>query len=98
MKEYNNIGTTYINLGKYIIAYEEWTRGKKLPHYILCNKDNEFIHLGTIKWFSGWRKFCWFTDELFDDIVFDSKCLREIEDFLEKLNKIYKEGAFKRNE
>lgn len=83
-----------LDIGKYMYAVEIWEEGKKLPQYILCNKENPFIHLGMVKWYGAWRKFCWFTDGIFDDIVFDSKCLNDIERFLDGINKMYKEGEF----
>lgn len=83
-----------LDIGKYMYAIEVWEKGKKLPQYILCNKEDLFIHLGMIKWYGAWRKFCWFTDGIFDDVVFDSKCLNDIEKFLDELNKMYKEGEF----
>lgn len=83
-----------LEIGEYIYAIEVWEEGKKLPQYVLCNKKDLFIHLGMIKWYGAWRKFCWFTDGIFDDIVFDSKCLNDIKGFLDELNKMYKEGEF----
>ncbi len=83
-----------LDIGKYIYAIETYEKGKKLPQYILCNKENPFIRLGIIKWYGAWRKFCWFTDGIFDDIVFDSKCLNDIESFLDKLNKMHRKGEF----
>lgn len=76
-----------IELGKYIVAYEmPPKKGNKLPYYALCNKDFEVIDLGTIQWYGRWRKYCWFTDSLASDIVFDDKCLLEIMSFLNVLN------------
>lgn len=95
LPEFNNPDVSReIDLGKYMIAIEVWEDGKKLPQYILCTKDNYLIHLGIIKWYGAWRKFCWFTDGIFDDIVFDSKCLNDIERFLDTLNEMHKKGEF----
>lgn len=81
-----------IKLGKYIVAYEMKPKdGNKLPYYALCNKDFEIFDLGTIRWYGRWRKYCWFTDSLTDDIVFDSECLLEIMSFLNVLNNEWRE-------
>ena len=77
------IGISYLDLGKYIIAYDEYKKDRKTPIYHLCRKDNELIHLGVVKWNGAWRKYCWYCEE---ETVFDSKCLKEIIDFLDDLN------------
>lgn len=87
----------YIDVGKYMIAYEEKEAGHKLPHYILCNKDLSIIHLGKIRWYGRWKKFVWDTDELESDIIFDDKCLEDIMKFIKLLNDLHKEGYYERN-
>ena len=51
------------------------------------NKTNE-IFLGVVSWFAAWRKYCF---EPESEMVFDSNCLQDIKDFLDKENKQHKE-------
>ena len=37
--------------------------------------------LGTIRWFSAWRRYCVFPES---QTVFDVSCLRDIADFIER--------------
>jgi hypothetical protein len=39
--------------------------------------------LGFVKWYAPWRKYCYFADPI--GLVFDSSCLAEIQDFINKL-------------
>ncbi len=39
-------------------------------------------HLGTIKWYAPWRKYCFYPG---DSTVFDSKCLQDIQDKIDAL-------------
>jgi len=41
-------------------------------------------NLGVIKWFPQWRKYCYFSSNA---LVFDSSCLGDIKDFIDKLMK-----------
>ena len=43
--------------------------------------------LGTISWYAPWRKY---TYHSLPGLVFDSKCLKEIVDFLDKANSDHK--------
>lgn len=74
----------YLEIGKYIIAYENHVEGRKTPIYELCNSKNELIKLGEIKWNSSWRKYCFYP---IDETVFDSKCLMDITSFMNVLNR-----------
>jgi len=38
--------------------------------------------LGVVRWYAPWRKYCFFPA---DDIVFCADCLRDIQDFINKL-------------
>lgn len=53
-------------------------------------KINSRITLGIIKWHGPWRKYTFHT---FDNMTFDSKCLQEIINELDRLNKEHKELA-----
>lgn len=43
--------------------------------------------LGQIRWFSSWRKFCFYPNM---DTIWDNKCLCEVVEFLDTINKDYK--------
>ena len=49
--------------------------------------------LGRIKWFSHWRKYCFYPDDL---TLYDPSCLREIADFCDTQTKIHKEKGKER--
>lgn len=84
------IGIEYIEIGNYITAFIDRPSNRKTPIYELCNAKNELIHLGKIKYNGAWRKYCFYP---IDDTVFDSKCLKDIVDFMNKLNDERKKGA-----
>lgn len=46
--------------------------------------------LGFVKWFSQWRKYCFFPNQ---DTVFDNACLGEIADFCRKETLCHKAGV-----
>ncbi len=45
--------------------------------------------LGTVKWFSHWRKYCFFPDM---ETLFDPDCLFTIAEFCERQTKLHKGG------
>lgn len=73
----------YIEIGKYITAFDETPDNRKTKIYRLCNSKNELIHLGIIKWYGAWRQYCFFSE---DNIVFNKECLNDISKFLDQLN------------
>ncbi len=91
------VGIEYYNIGNYLVAYTDYLPKRKLPIYVICQKDNEFIHMGIVKYYGPWRKYIWDTDGIFDNIIFDSKCLRAMADFVDYINKEYKEGRIEVN-
>jgi hypothetical protein len=50
------------------------------------NAKNDWL-LGQIKWYSGWRQYCYFPE----NALFSRSCLLDIADFLKKINKEHKE-------
>ena len=66
----------------FYVVYELPTNGKKTGTYYICNVGANNI-IGEIKWWSGWRKFCYFP---YEDTVWDSKCLNDITNLLESIN------------
>lgn len=47
------------------------------------------VHLGSIKWYSNWRRYVLFTNS---NTLFDSNCLSEISTFLKSLMDERKQG------
>ena len=48
--------------------------------WFVLNKSTDYV-LGTIKWYSQWRQYCFFPSA---DTVFNVKCLVDIQDFIQK--------------
>ena len=78
-----------LEIGEYIYAIEVWEEGKKLPQYVLCNKKDLFIHLGMIKWYGAWRKFCFYP---ISDTIWDNKCLEQLLNFINDYNSNWKKS------
>ncbi|MDR1902939.1 MAG: hypothetical protein LBQ88_11735 [Treponema sp.] len=64
------------------LCFEELEPRPKTKQFAVKNKSSEFI-LGYVKWYAPWRRYCFFIDQA--DLVFDSVCLGEIQDFITKL-------------
>ena len=69
---------------EYFVVYKDIMKGRKTPVYHIRNKIDRGIGLGIIKWYSPWRKYCFFSC---DGIVWDKKCLVGVIDFLDLVNK-----------
>ena len=54
-----------------------------------CRNKND-ARLGTIKWFSHWRRYVFFPD---DGVLFDAACLKDIVAFIEQLMDARKKDA-----
>jgi len=65
------------------------TKSAKTKRFEVWNKKGE--GLGAIMWNPGWRKYCFLDCFGGDYCWFDSGCLQEITNFLDKLNKEHKE-------
>jgi hypothetical protein len=73
----------FLNLGR--------TSGKKTSVYeVYSNYDD---HLGTIKWYSPWRKYVFAPST---DTLYEETCMREISQFIEDQTTIQREDAAKR--
>lgn len=66
-----------------IITLEKDTN-RKTPIYKILTDTTE---LGEIKWFSNWRRFCFFP---YEGTVWDYICLNDVQKILEILNLVYK--------
>lgn len=73
----------------YLNIYEERkSPSGKTSIFVVVNSVNASI-LGWIKWWGAWRKYVF---EPNIRVVFDSKCLNEIECFLDEATAKYKNG------
>lgn len=74
--------------GTYLLIYKKNVEGRKTPILEIKNWDD--IQLGEIKWYPAWRKFCFYTIK---DTIWDSKCLVELVNFINKYNKEWRENV-----
>jgi hypothetical protein len=72
---------------KQYLQFTEQDQQGKTKRYAIENKVG--ITLGYIRWNGAWRKYCFFT---LDSRLFDNKCLMEIVQFMDRLNKEHKDG------
>lgn len=66
---------------KSYIEFELIEQKPKTMVFSVNNKKSE-INLGTIKWFSSWRQYCFFPIE---ETIFSQGCMKEIQDYIQKL-------------
>ena len=71
--------------GTHIKFMEAPPKPKTKVWWVVSKYDD--IQLGTIAWFSRWRKYSFFPK---GDTVYEWVCLREIADFCEKQTKEHK--------
>ena len=67
--------------GKYI-RFHVIERKEKTKIYGVFTKDNDLI--GTIKWYSRWRQYCFFPDK---DTVWSNGCLKDLCNFIYQITK-----------
>lgn len=67
-------------MGSFLDFTEIRDTGKTKVYSITSKQGGD--SLGRIAWFSNWRKYTFWTE---CNNIFDSKCLKEITDFMDKL-------------
>lgn len=72
---------------QYFNIIETIVKGQKTKFYDIIN--NKFERIGSIKWQGSFRKYAFFPAA---DTVWDNKCLEEVLDVLNDINKKYREG------
>lgn len=75
-----------IYTGTYFVIFCNTLRGRKTPIYHIRSINDLGVGLGDVKWFGAWRKFCFFPC---DKTVWDTKCLNEVVEFVDKINNEY---------
>lgn len=76
-----------VYVGQYFSILEIPQQNKKTNIYHIYVDEDTDVLLGEIKWYNHWRKYCFYAR---NDIIWDSKCLTELINFLDKLNLEYK--------
>ena len=71
--------------GSYL-RFEPGLDKPKTKTWVVLNKEDS-CPLGIIKWFSHWRKYCFFAA---DGTIFEENCLRGISNFVESKTKEHK--------
>lgn len=79
-------------MDKWIEIKEIPNPGRKTKAFAVHTIYGEKVLLGAIKWFSRWRKYCFFPEY---STVYEWKCLRDISDFIEEETKKYKKDWYK---
>lgn len=83
----------YVYKTNYIIIYSRKIKGRKTLIYDIFSLKEKVpdvtsiftdVHLGQIKWYGAWRKYCFFPNK---ETIWDNKCLEQIIDFLNTINK-----------
>ena len=74
--------------GEYFYIIKQENKNRKTPIYHIFNFDTNF--LGDIRWFAKWRRYCFFP---YNNTVWDIKCLRDVQEQLERINIEYKSGG-----
>jgi hypothetical protein len=66
-------------MAKWIEFVEDTPPAWKTKAWRILSKQHS-SHLGWVKWWGGWRKYCFFPTE---GSLFEQDCLRDIADFCE---------------
>lgn len=78
-------------MSKTYIEFTLLQRKPKTEVYTVNNKSSGVL-LGIIKWFAPWRQYCFFPSET---TVYSQGCLKDIENFIQKLMHKRKEVSIK---
>lgn len=70
-------------MGRYIKFKFIKQKPKTKVYHILTKKDDTFI--GKIEWFCRWRCYAFFPVQSIGGVVFEPQCLKDIYEFIEKL-------------
>lgn len=73
---------------KYFHIEEQQKDNMKTKIYWIFADEQDYLLLGVVKWYSRWRKYCFYSE---DNIVWDTTCLNHLVKFINDLNKQYKE-------
>lgn len=68
---------------------EERRRGARTDVWHVWNLRNPPSHLGVVKWWTPWRRYCFFAEAL---TVFEQDCLRDLAQFVEQQTVQHRKG------
>jgi len=71
----------------YFMLFEQPNGRKTNVYEVYSNYDD---HLGTVKWFTNWRKYCFYPAQ---GTIFEETCMREISQFIEDQTATQRERA-----
>ncbi len=69
---------------EYIVFVGVCTSAKRKTGVFSCRNKKGGDRLGIVKWYPGWRRYCFFPQE-HNLLVFSEGCLRDIADFIKQL-------------
>ena len=78
-----------MNKERQYIRFDLVKRKSKTNVYSVININHNY-RLGEIKWYSGWRRYCFHTED--EEIILSSGCMNQIIEFIERLKKEQKKG------
>ena len=67
---------------EYFFIIKEDNPNRKTPIYHI-NENNTRDEIGEIKWYSAWRKYCFFPEY---KTVWDNKCILQVMNFMNEIN------------
>ena len=70
---------------KYIYFDEEFMSSKRKTRVFLCKNNDSHDTLGTVKWYSPWRCYCYFPSEDLNETIYSEGCLDDIRHFIHRL-------------
>jgi len=70
----------------------EWSGGHVTELWAVVSRSSK-AHLALILWYGLWRQYVLST---FEDVVFNTGCLKSITEFIEELNRLHKTKTTKR--
>lgn len=68
---------------------------KPLTDVYHCLNNNTDNKIGEVKWYVGWRRYCFFPKG-YHSVIFSGDCLIDIADFLKQINKEHKKLRIRR--
>ena len=81
------LGQWIVEQNDYFRIVKETLENRKTPIYHIETLGG--LYLGEIKWYGAWRKFCFFPNK---ETIWDNKCLKLVIDFLDRINKEWRES------
>ena len=78
-------------VGEFFVVIEEQEENKKTPNLIIIKNK---MKIGVIKWYTPWRKFCFFPE---NNTVWDSQCISQVLSLVDLCNDRWKNQKKEKN-